>query len=115
MIKSHETSVYLDLSCSKEKVQDFLSDKKELRKSIITRFSHGYGAKTKLAMRKLDNIGYIKSYGGVQNNTERLHQLKNKLEFSQLLAIISLLEQRDYHQEKDAINTELQVLAPAEK
>ena len=50
----------------------------------------------KLAMRKLDNIGYIKSYGVVKNYPERLRRLKNKLKFSQYLATISLLEKRDY-------------------
>jgi hypothetical protein len=28
----------------------------------------------KLATRKLDNLGYVKSYGGIQNDPERLHR-----------------------------------------
>jgi hypothetical protein len=42
-------------------------------------FAHGYGANMKHAMRKLDNLGYIQSYGGVRNDHERLRRLKNKL------------------------------------
>jgi hypothetical protein len=91
MIKSHEPRVYLDLSCSKEKIQYLAPGKKDLRKSIIMRFPHGDGAKMKLATRKLDNLAYIKPYGGVQNDHERLCRLKNNLEFSQLLATIFIL------------------------
>jgi hypothetical protein len=108
-IKSHEPIVYLDLSCSKEQVQDFAPD------SSIMSFAHGDGAKMKLATRKLDNLGYIKLYGGVQNDHECLRRLKNKLEFSQSLATIALLEQRNDQQYKDSIDTELRVLAPASK
>jgi hypothetical protein len=85
-IQLHEPSVYLDLSCSKEKIQDFAPGEKDFMKSSIMSFAHGYEAKIKLLTRKLDNLGYIKSYGGVQNDPERLCRLKNKLEFSQLLA-----------------------------
>ena len=42
------------------------------------RFAHGDVAKVKTAMRNLNNIGYIKSYGVVKNDPERLIQLKNK-------------------------------------
>jgi hypothetical protein len=108
-IKSHEPSVYLDLSCSKEQAQDFAPE------SSIMSFAHGNGAKMKLATRKLDNLGYIKSYGGVQIDPECLHRLTNKLELSQSLANIALLEKRDDQQAKDAIDTELRVLTPAAK
>ena len=79
------------------------------------KFAHGYGAKMKLLMRNMDNLGYIKSYGGVQNYPEKLHRLKNKLEFSQSLATISLLEHRDTNKAKESIYTELRALAPSAK
>jgi hypothetical protein len=106
-IKSHEPSVYLDLICSKEQVQDFALGKKDLRKSSIMSFVNGDGANMKLAMRKLDNLGFIKSYGSVHNDNERLRRLKNKLKFSQSLATMALLEQRDAQQAKDTIGTGL--------
>ena len=55
----------------------------------------------------MGNIGCIKSYGRVQNDPENILRLKNKLDLSQLLAKIALLEQRDYQQSKDAIDTDL--------
>ena len=103
----HEPSVYLDLSCSKEKNPDFFLGKKDLRNSSRMRFAHGDGDNMNLAMRKLDNLDCIKSYGGAQNDPDSLLQLKNKLDLSQLLAKIALLEQRDYQQSKDAIDTDL--------
>jgi hypothetical protein len=36
----------------------------------------------KLETNKLNNMGYIKSYGGVQNDPKRLGKLNNKLEFA---------------------------------
>jgi hypothetical protein len=81
--------VYLDLGSSKEQVQVFAPGEKDLSKSSIMSCALGDGANMKLAMRKLDNLGYIKSYGGVQNYPERLRRLKNKL---QSLTTIALLE-----------------------
>jgi hypothetical protein len=88
---------------------------KDLRKSSIVSFTHGDGAKIKLAMRKLDNIGYIKYYSGVKNDHERLRGLKNKVEFFQSLATIAILEEKDAQKANATIDTELQTLAPAAK
>ena len=49
-----------------------MTGKKDLRNSGIMIFAHGDGAKMKLVSRKLDNLGYINSYGGTQNDPERL-------------------------------------------
>jgi hypothetical protein len=68
-----------------------------------------------LATRKLNNLGYTKSCGGMQNDPESLRRLKNKLELYQLLATIALLEQRGDHQAKDTIDMELRALATAAK
>ena len=75
-IKSHEPSVYLDLSLSKEQVKDFVPGKKYLWNFGIMRFTNRDGANMKLSMIKLNNVGYINSYGCVQNDPERLHRLK---------------------------------------
>ena len=103
------------MSCSKEQVQYFVPGNKDLSKSIIMVFSHGYGSKINLVMRKMDNIGYIKSYGGVKIYLENLRWLKNKLEFSHSLVTIALLEQRDDHPEKDDIDIDMWALLPAAK
>ena len=69
----------------------------------------------KLAMKKWYNLCFIKSYGGVQNVPERLHQLKNKIKFSKQLTKIALLDQRDSQRDKYSIDTEMQALATAAK
>ena len=46
-------------------------------------FVHVDGAEMELDTRKLDNLGYIKSYGGVKNNPEHIFRLNNNLYFSQ--------------------------------
>ena len=92
-----------------------MTGKKDLRNSGIMIFAHGDGAKMKLASRKLDNLGYIKSYGGVKIYLENLRWLKNKLEFSHSLVTIALLEQRDDHPEQDDIDIDMWALLPAAK
>ena len=66
-------------------------------------------------MSKLDNIGSINSYGGVKNDPDHLHLLKNKFELSQSLATISLLQKRDDQQAKDSIDMDPRLLAPEAK
>ena len=112
-IKLNEPSFNLDLSCSKEQVQDFVPGEKYLRNYSIIIFSHGYGDKMNLAMMKLYNIGYINPYGGVKNDPDSIFRLKNNLELSQSLVNISLLDHKDDHQEKYDIDTDMRSLAPA--
>jgi hypothetical protein len=69
----------------------------------------------KLATRRLDNLGYAKSYGGMQNNPEQLDRFTNRVEFSQSLATIVVLKQQDVAQAKLALAEELRKMAPAAK
>jgi hypothetical protein len=46
----------------------------------------------KLMVRKLDSLGYINSYYGVQNDPKRLSKLKNKLEFARPISAIDVAE-----------------------
>jgi hypothetical protein len=78
-------------------------------------YEHGTGSTMKLATRVIDNHGYVKSYGGVQKDQDRQFQLKNKLELSQSLAAIMVLEQRDTVHAKDAVEEELRVMALSAK
>ena len=63
----------------------------------------------------MGNIGCIKSYGRVQNDPENILRLKNKLDLSQFLATVDLLDQKETRQAEDAIDTELQLFKPAGK
>jgi len=49
----------------------------ELTQGRMMRKSVGMGAKLKLAERKLDNLGYIKSHYGLHNNEACLKRLKS--------------------------------------
>jgi hypothetical protein len=66
----------------------------------------------KFATRNIDNLGYVKSYDGVQNDPELLCQLTNKLEFSQSLAAIIMLEQRDATHAQTDVDEELWLMPP---
>jgi hypothetical protein len=46
----------------------------------------------------------VESYGGVHHNSERLCRLNNKLEFSQSLAAIMVLEQWDAVHSRNVVN-----------
>ena len=61
----------------------------ELTQGRIMRESVGMGAKLKLVKRKLDNLGYIKSHSGLQNNEARLERLKSQMEMAASLAEIN--------------------------
>jgi hypothetical protein len=41
-----------------------------------------HASTVRLATNKINNMGYIKSYGGVKNDPKRLGKLNNKLEFA---------------------------------
>jgi hypothetical protein len=56
--------------------------------------------------QKRDNLGYANAYGGVQNDQEWPCCLNNKLEFSQSLPAIAVLEQRDTVEAHAVINEE---------
>jgi hypothetical protein len=52
----------------------------------------GEGAVKKLAARRLDNMGTIKSHSGVVNNEERLAKYVNKVEMKKSIAGIETIE-----------------------
>ena len=59
----------------------------------------GAGARLKLAQRKLDNLGYINSHCGIQNDRERMDRLKMQL---QLTASIAEVKRDVIQNEEDA-------------
>ena len=81
------------------------------RGSIIT-CAGGAGSRLKLAQRKLDNLGYINSYCGIQNNEKRMSRLKSQL---QLTASLAEVKRDAIQNEEDAAKKardDLQVIAP---
>jgi hypothetical protein len=88
---------------------------KDLREYSIMSYAHGAGGTMKLVTRKRDNPWYVKCYGGMKNDHERPHRLKNRVEFSQSLTVIVVLEQKDATQAnaKATLADELGEMAPS--
>ena len=55
----------------------------------IAKHAHGEDARTSMARRKLDNLGYIRGESGVANDEERRRRLKNQLNLTASVAAIS--------------------------
>jgi hypothetical protein len=70
-------------------------------------YVHVSSTTMKLETLKLDNPGYVKSYGGMQNNPERLRRLTHRVEFSQSLNGNGVLEQQDMAHAKAALGEEV--------
>jgi hypothetical protein len=113
--KSHIPSMYLGVEHSEAQLKEFGPDVKDLWKCNIINYARGDGAMMNLESQKLDKIGYVKSYGGMQNDPEWLHRLLHRVEFSQSLAAITVLEQQDKLHEKAALSEDLWTMAPAAK
>ena len=72
----------------------------------------GAGASTKLAKRKLNNLGMIRSHSGVQNNPEQIKRMKAQLQLAESMAAIQ--RQTQTTKAANAANTikNLQEVAP---
>ena len=90
--KSHFPRKYLDVICTGQQLKYLEQDATDLKISNIMSYSHGQSERIKLAARRLDILGCVKSYCGVQNDPKRLGKLKKKLEFSRSIAEIAMSE-----------------------
>ena len=87
----------------------------QLNKRRIMCYAGGIGASMKMAARKLDHFGYIKSYSGIANDQAWLVKLANQLMLSKSVVSIVEEEKKQAHRKKTAATTELVALAPEEK
>ena len=81
----HRTSAYLGIDFNVNKIGELWPSVKVFTKQHIINFSSGNGATMKLAKRKLEIMGYIKSFLGVHNDPDRLRLLTKKLELAHSL------------------------------
>ena len=86
-------SDYLGIEVSSTQKGIIMPTKRELTHSRIIIDTVGLGAQLKLAKRKLDNLGYIKSHSGIQNDKERLKRLKSQLILAASLAEINVIKE----------------------
>jgi hypothetical protein len=114
-VKSHVPLMCLDVQHSEAQIKEFGPDTKDLRKCSITSHAHGAGATLKLVTQKIDDLRYVKSYDSMHNDPEWLHRSRDRVEFSQLLTVIAVLEQQDVVQAKVVLAKELRAMAPSTK
>jgi hypothetical protein len=85
-------SHYLDVERDNNQVAEFGPQVKDFTKQSIMSFASRHGASMNLSKRRLDNLSYIKSFSGKQNDPDRLRCLRNKLELADPLAYIANAE-----------------------
>ena len=90
-----EPSLYLGVDVSKLQMSVIQPTEEELTQGRIMRDTVGMGAQLKLVKSKLDNLGYIKSQSGIQNNKTRLQRLENQMEMVSSLAEINTLKDQE--------------------
>ena len=88
-------SDYLGIEVSNTQKGIIMPTERELTQGKIIRDTVGLGAQLKLAKRKLDNLGYIKSHSGIQNDKERLKRLKSQLTLAASLAEINVMKESE--------------------
>ena len=69
----------------------------------------------KFAVRKLDQMGYIKSHSGIVNLSKRLVKMRNQIHMSRSLAEISTIEKNATVDKKNIYTDSLIFLAPSTK
>ena len=79
----------MDIKFNVNQIGELVTSAKDLTNQRIIIFAGGHGATMELPKRKLDSLGCIESFSGVQNNPYRLRRLTNKLELAQYLASIN--------------------------
>ena len=108
-------SCYLAIDLDKSQLGILAPTSLQLNKREIMRYAGGTGASMKMAARKLDQFGYIKSYSGLANDPARLSKLANQLMLAKSVASIAEEEKRQARQKKTTATTELFALAPEAK
>ena len=69
--------------------------------------------KKRVARRKLDSLGGIKSWSGLANTEERIRRLKGRLELADALSEISRINQLTKNAKKRKLMAEMMVQGPA--
>ena len=82
-------SSYLGIDVSDVQMSVIQPSEEELTQGRIMKETVGTGAKLKLVKRKLDNLEYIKSESGIQNNEKHLKRLENQMEMTASLVEIN--------------------------
>ena len=116
-VMEHCQSSYTYIEFSKDQMEELVPGEKYLTKHHIISFTVGHGATMKLAYCRLNNLGYIKAFSGVQNDSDRLYHLKNRLEISHSLALITDADAwaKDDAAQKISVKAETWLIAPASK
>ena len=91
-VVTSKPSSYLGIDVSDVQMSVMQPSEEELTQGWIMKETVGTGAKLKLVKRKLDNLGYIKSESGIQNDEKCLKRLENQMQMAAALAEINALK-----------------------
>ena len=106
-------SQFLDVEMTDDQARILAPTMQDLSVQAILKDAGGEGATKKLAKRKLNTAGAIKSHCGLQNHPERVNKLMSALELTASIAEISALTKANKDKDKCKADNELLDLAPA--
>ena len=101
-----EPSGFLDCEIKDDQREVLDPSSHDLTHGQIMKQAGGKGARLKVAKRKLDNLGYVKSFCGVMNSDERMNRMKNNFELAASLAEIDRMDQAEKADENVKIENE---------
>ena len=84
----------------------------DLARGSIIACAGGAGSRLKLAQRKLDNLGYINSHCGIQNDEKRMSRLKSQLQLTASLAEVKRDAIQNEEEAAKKARDDLQAIAP---
>lgn len=109
---SSEPSSYLDVTVSDGQRELLRLSSRDFTMRNIMKDAGGTKADQKLAKRKLDMHGNIKSHSGLQNDEKRLKSLRNELQLADSIAEIARVDKASKAKKKNESHQELLELAP---
>ena len=92
--------------------RDVLAGKNINAKRHIIEDTSGKHATTKIARRKLDAIGNIKSHGGLVNDPESIIKLENRLQLAESISFITVKDKTDKEKKSNKEYGDLVEIAP---
>ena len=112
MTSSLKISDHLNIEISEDNKSILKPSPSAFTKRAMLRDAKGEGAKLKLAARKLDALGHIKSHSSIANDPDCLRKLQNQLQLSELIAAIERDTKAEETLKKDEDLKERRALGP---
>ena len=105
-------SMYLAIDVNETQQSILNPTMTDMARGAIIACVGGAGARLKLAQRKLDNLGYINSHCGIQNDEKRMGCLKLQLELTSSIAEVKRDAIQNEEEAAKKARNDLQTKAP---